>query len=208
VPASTTCRTHSCAWRSDASPPTSAPTSARNGRPNSTTILHRATLYPLTRLIIGLRYAAGLLRTAPQIASSLAVIRQHGYQLTRPDAAAEVGGRDPLDAVEVIEDRVAIAATLSTQSRHDLLKDILRVKDSVDIRHDPHIYSRLFELARQVVDAEQAVAEWTRHHVADGPRELWSRRRRAQVPVDGAGGGLCHPARWSLRRWPAWSPAG
>jgi len=38
-------------------------------------ILHRAKLYPVTRLIKGVHFGAGLLRTAPRIARSLALIR-------------------------------------------------------------------------------------------------------------------------------------
>jgi lipopolysaccharide/colanic/teichoic acid biosynthesis glycosyltransferase len=38
-------------------------------------VLRRAKLYPATRLIVGVRFAAGLLRTAPGIAQSLALAR-------------------------------------------------------------------------------------------------------------------------------------
>jgi len=55
-------------------------------------ILHRAKLYPLTRLVVGVRYAAGLLRTVPQIALGLAFIRRRGYELARP--AAKTAGMD------------------------------------------------------------------------------------------------------------------
>ncbi len=45
-------------------------------------ILHRAKLYPVTRLIKGVYFAAGLLRTAPGIARSLALMRGSGQAQT------------------------------------------------------------------------------------------------------------------------------
>jgi len=91
-------------------------------------ILHHATLYPLTRLVFGVRYAAGLLSKAPTIACSLGLIRSEGSELRRRAtpghdiafSTAEVGERLPDDdaagraeveaAVDDLSPRVRILA--------------------------------------------------------------------------------------------------